>query len=65
MRPQILTQTELAEHLGVSARTLSRWHLLRKGPPRVQVGRLIAYRIEAVENWLQANEMHPVTGLRK
>ncbi len=65
MTPQILTPTELAERLGVSARTLSRWHLLRKGPPRVEVGRLIAYRIEAVENWLQANETHSVTGARK
>ena len=65
MNPQILTPTELAERLGVSARTLSRWHLLRKGPPRVQVGRLITYRIEAVERWLQANETHPITGARK
>lgn len=65
MTPQILTPTELAERLGVSARTLSRWHLLRKGPPRVQVGRLIAYRTDAIENWLRANETQPITGVRK
>jgi len=65
VNPQILTPTELAERLDVSARTLSRWHLLRKGPARFRVGRLIAYRIEAVENLLQANETHPVTGAHK
>lgn len=59
MKIQTLTPIELAERLGVSARTLSHWHPLRKGPPRVVVRRRIVYRIEAVDNSPRANETHP------
>jgi excisionase family DNA binding protein len=54
-----LTPGEVARCLGVSRRTLSRWHALRVGPPRVSVGRTILYRKNAVEAWLVANETQP------
>lgn len=59
METKTLTPTELAERLGISTRPHSRRHPLRKGPPRVEVRRLIVYRIEPVENSLRANETRP------
>ncbi|MFA9229889.1 MAG: helix-turn-helix domain-containing protein [Microgenomates group bacterium] len=52
--------TDVARHLGVSLRTLNRWHALRVGPPRAKVGRTVLYRIEAVETWLSQNESQPL-----
>ncbi len=55
-----LKTTDVAELLGVSRRTLSRWHALRVGPARCKVGRTVLYRRDALEAWLQANETRPV-----
>jgi predicted DNA-binding transcriptional regulator AlpA len=55
-----LKPTAVAELLGVSRRTLSRWHALRVGPARCKVGRTVLYRSEAVEQWLVKNETLPV-----
>jgi hypothetical protein len=49
---------QLATELGVSGRTLSRWQALRRGPPRVCVGRMILYDVEAVRAWLRSKEEH-------
>lgn len=51
-----LTAPELAGELGVSLRTLNRWHAQRTGPRRVTNGRLILYRATAVRDWLEARE---------
>lgn len=51
--------TEVAALLGVSLRTLSRWHVLRVGPTRCKVGRTVLYRKNAVESWLALNETQP------
>ena len=53
-----LRPPQLAERLGVSLRTLSRWHAERTGPPRITKGRLALYRLEALHQWLEANEGH-------
>ena len=53
-----LRPPQLAEWLGVSLRTLSRWHAERTGPPRITMGRLVLYRLEALHQWLEANEGH-------
>lgn len=50
---------EVAALLGVSLRTLSRWHALRVGPARCKVGRTVLYRKKAFESWLAQNETHP------
>lgn len=50
---------EVATLLGVSLRTLSRWHALRVGPARCKVGRTVLYRKNAVESWLSQNETQP------
>ncbi len=54
-----LRREELAKELGCSARTIDRWHALREGPPRVQVGRTILYNIQSVRDWLRSREQQP------
>ncbi|KRS15479.1 helix-turn-helix transcriptional regulator [Roseovarius indicus] len=54
-----LKPAEVAALLGVSLRTLNRWHALRVGPARCKVGRTVLYRKKAIENWLAQNETQP------
>ena len=51
-----LRRDELAKQLGLSPRTIDRWHALREGPPRVNVGRTILYNVQSVREWLQSKE---------
>ncbi len=51
-----VTETECAEELGISRRTLQRWHRLREGPPRTLVGKKIKYRRASVDAWLIEQE---------
>lgn len=60
----LLSRKETAEMLGVSPRTLARWHAMRKGPPRVNAGRSPRYRLEAVVRWLEANEVVPLSDFK-
>ena len=53
---EYLRERELADLLGVSLRTLRRWHERRCGPPRVKFGRLVLYRKQAVRDWLISHE---------
>jgi len=53
-----LTPKNLAQALGVSERTVARWHRLREGPPRVEFGRKVFYRLESVNAWIASCE-HP------
>ena len=55
-----LTPADVGRLLGVSLRTLSRWHAQRLGPPRCKVGRTVLYRRDAFEDWLTKNETHPI-----
>lgn len=54
-----LSPEKLAETLGVSVRTLQRWHRLRQGPPRIAVGKLILYKVDSVRDWLSSQEINP------
>src|SRR4051812_32424743 len=56
-----VTPEQLSKHLGISVRTLSRWHARRIGPPRCSVGKLILYRVTAVRIWMAEREFGPVT----
>ena len=53
-----LTPKNLAQALGVSERTVARWHRLREGPPRVEIGRKVFYRLESVNAWIASCERH-------
>lgn len=57
LQDEFITSAEAAEALKLSARTLSRWHRLRIGPPRIKVGRKVYYRCSAVDGWLRAQEI--------
>lgn len=56
----LLEPKHVAELLGVSRRTLSRWHAMRVGPPRCKVGQRVLYRQSAIDEWLASNETMPV-----
>ena len=60
-----LKPADVAALLGVSSRTLSRWHALRVGPARCKLGRTVLYRRTAVEAWLESNETHPVHAFKE
>ncbi len=51
-----LTPKDLAQALGVSERTIARWHHFREGPPRVEIGRKVYYRLESVSAWVASCE---------
>jgi len=51
-----LTKSDLAKALGLTCKTLDRWQINGLGPPRVQVGKLVLYRQEMIESWLQERE---------
>lgn len=58
--PSLLKPKIVAEQLGISLRTLNRWHAQRVGPARCKVGRTVLYRKASVDIWLEQNETHPV-----
>lgn len=49
-------EIELATELGITRRTLRRWHNERRGPVRTVCGRRVLYRKESVIAWLLARE---------
>ncbi len=51
-----ITEKECAVALGISRRTLQRWHRLREGPPRTLVGKRVRYRASSVSQWLLDQE---------
>jgi hypothetical protein len=53
---EYMKPVELAQELGVSLRSLARWHAERTGPPRTVIGRVILFRREAVAAWLLTRE---------
>lgn len=60
-----MTVHQLARELGVSSRTLARWHAMRIGPARCTIGKLILYRTEAVREWLANREQSPERDRRR
>ena len=55
--PELVDRQEAANLLGVSPRTLDRWHLLRVGPPRIALGgHKVRYRVGALRAWLESQE---------
>jgi predicted site-specific integrase-resolvase len=50
-----------AEMLGITVRTLLRWHQQGKGPLRQRNGNGLRYRISEIEDWLSLNPRHRAT----
>ena len=49
----LLTETEAAQVLGMKPQSLSVWRLHKKNLPFVKIGRLVRYRREDIEAWLE------------
>jgi hypothetical protein len=54
-----LDEDELSHQLNIGARTLREWRRTGRGPPFVQVGRRIVYRLESIRAWLLTHERRP------
>lgn len=52
----LLRPTQLASYLGISLPTLARWRLEGAGPSFLKIGSRVAYRREAVDQWLAKRE---------
>jgi DNA-binding transcriptional MerR regulator len=53
---RLYTETELAEHLKVPAKTLAGWRSRGTGPPWFRAGKHVRYREPAVIQWQEAQE---------
>jgi hypothetical protein len=51
-----IRESDLAQQLNRSVRTLQRVAARRLGPLRIKVGRLVFYRIDSVRTWLAQQE---------
>lgn len=49
----IETPAAVAEYLNIPVTTLTEWRYQKRGPRYIKVGRLVRYRREDVEQWLQ------------
>ena len=53
-KDKLLTSEEAAEQLGVTLSTLCVWRSTKRYPlPYIKVGRLVRYRVEDLEDFLQ------------
>lgn len=60
----ILSEQQAADLIGVRVETLRAWACRRKGPPRLKLGRRVAYRAEALERWILSRETDPAAARR-
>jgi predicted DNA-binding transcriptional regulator AlpA len=58
----LLTETQVAEILNLSIRTLQSWRVRRAGPKYVQAGRAVRYRRRDVIAWIDVNTIGSPTG---
>jgi predicted site-specific integrase-resolvase len=52
---RLLKESDAADLLDVSVRTLQAWRLRGAGPPYVNVGRKVRYRLRDINWWLGVN----------
>lgn len=58
-RLELIPEADAAASLGVACQTLRKWSVMRKGPPRVKVGKKVFYRPESLNAWLHGQERDP------
>jgi len=55
----LLTQSEAAEYLRISVRTLERWRVTGSGPAWVKCGkRRVLYQQSILEEWIASRVVH-------
>lgn len=57
--PRLLTETEVAEIIGVKPATLRNWRCQNRGPVGRKIGSNVRYTEDAVAEWL---DKRPVVG---
>src|SRR6266700_7372956 len=55
----LLNRCATASVLGISVRTLDRWHRLGFGPPRIRYAGQIRYRLSSLARWVLSHETAP------
>ena len=55
----LLNRCATAGVLGISVRTLDRWHRLGFGPPRIRYAGQIRYRLSSLARWVLSHETVP------
>jgi excisionase family DNA binding protein len=53
MTDGLLTIDEVADYLAVPKGTLYKWRAKNYGPPAIQVGKHLRYRMTEVETWVE------------
>lgn len=53
------SEEETAAFCRVKRNTLRAWSSLRKGPPRIKVGRKALYRVASLKAWMEQHEIDP------
>ena len=51
---KLIDTVQLAEYLGNEVNTCEGWRLKGIGPRYIKVGRLVRYRIENIDQWLES-----------
>jgi excisionase family DNA binding protein len=57
-RRHLVDETEAAEMLGLSKRTLQAWRVRGGGPPFLKLGRLVRYDTTSLWDWVTAHVAH-------
>lgn len=51
--PDMMTEEETADHLGLNPKTLQRWSREGRGPRRVRIGNRVYYFRPDVQSWIE------------
>ncbi len=51
---ELLDAKHAARYLSIAPRTLSKWHKLGYGPPRIKLSKKIYYRRAVIDAWLDS-----------
>jgi predicted DNA-binding transcriptional regulator AlpA len=54
---KLLNEDQSAKMLGCSAALLRKWRLFREGPSYVKIGRLVRYRLEDLNAFLDSHRV--------
>ena len=53
-KPRLIDTVQLAEYLGNEVNTCEGWRLKGIGPRFIKVGRLVRYKIQTVDLWIES-----------